>query len=134
MPLALSIVTPLGAIVDGVNVETVVAPGSEGEFGVLEGHENFLTALEPGVLRYESGGSSERIAISAGFAEVNAHSVTVLVNSGERAEAIDRARAESARDRAERRLSDQVDEAKVDLGRARMAYARAIARLAILGG
>jgi len=134
MPLALNIVTPTGTIVDAVTVDTIVAPGSEGEFGVLEGHENFLTALEPGVLRYESGGNEERIAISDGFAEVNAQSVTVLVNSGERADEIERTRAESARERAERRLAGQGDEDDVDRDRAQLAYARALARLAILVG
>ena len=134
MALALSVVTPQGSVVDGATVDTVVAPGSEGEFGVLEGHENFLCALEPGVLRYRSGGNEQQIAISDGFAEVNAQGITVLVNTGEIAADIDHGRAESARDRAQRRLSGQGDEQELDSGRAERAYARAIARLAILGG
>ena len=59
----------------------VVVPGSEGDFGVLEGHAPFMSTIRNGELAiYRSGmtGEPERIAIEGGFAEVNDRGLTVL--------------------------------------------------------
>ena len=59
----------------------VVVPGSEGEFGVLEGHAPFMSTIRNGELQiYRTGmsGEPERIAIEGGFAEVNDRGLTVL--------------------------------------------------------
>ena len=83
MAIQLTVVTPAGQAYDGP-VEQVVLPGSEGDFGVLEQHERFLTALRPGVLEIlgGSGGGNgkEWAAVSDGFADVGAEQVTVLVS------------------------------------------------------
>jgi F-type H+-transporting ATPase subunit epsilon len=95
MPIRLSIVTPAVALVEDLVVEGVVAPGREGEFGVLPAHEPFLAPLAPGVLRYRRGAEEQRVAISGGFAEVTPERVTVLARSAEPASRIARAEAES---------------------------------------
>ncbi len=77
-------------------VDEVIAPGSEGKFGVLPGHANFLTTLRVGELRYRKGDQWLRLAVSGGFAEVNPTRITVLAELAERAEEIDLARAEAA--------------------------------------
>lgn len=88
MPIELVVVTPEGQTYAGP-VDEVVLPGSEGEFGVLENHEHFLSALDHGCMEIRKGGSSELSAVSDGFAEVGPERVVVMVGSMLRAEQID---------------------------------------------
>ena len=86
MPLHFELVTP-ERLVRSEEVHMVVVPGSEGEFGVLEGHAPFMSTIRNGELAiYRTGmtGEPERIAIEGGFAEVNDRGLTVLA---ERADA-----------------------------------------------
>ena len=104
MPLQLTIVTPEGVRYDGP-VERVVVPGAEGDFGVLPGHERFLSPVRIGEVQLETGGSNGRwAAVSEGFAEVSGDKVVLMVDSCEFAADIDAARAEHARASAEREL------------------------------
>ena len=80
MPFELTIVTPQGQAFAGP-ADTVVLPGSEGEFGVLPDHERLLTTLAPGEVRIQRGGETLRATVSDGFAEVRGDAVTVLVES-----------------------------------------------------
>lgn len=105
MGLRLSIVTPARPLLDA-DVEQVVAPGSEGEFGVLPGHATFLVSLKPGVVRWTESGRSRRAAISGGFAEVTQERVTVLAPVAELSEQIDAAEAERRRTEAASALSN----------------------------
>ncbi|RIL07596.1 MAG: ATP synthase F1 subunit epsilon [Proteobacteria bacterium] len=112
MPLSLTIVTPEGVRYEG-QVERVVIPGSEGDFGVLPGHERFLSPVRIGELEVDGGGR-RWAAVSDGFAEVNGDRVVLMVDSCEFAGDIDTARAERAKMRAEReieQLRQQHDEA-----------------------
>jgi len=80
MPLHFELVTP-ERLVRSEEVHMVVVPGSEGDFGVLEGHAPFMSTIRNGELAiYRSGmtGEPERIAIEGGFAEVNDKGLTVL--------------------------------------------------------
>ena len=78
--LMLSIVTPYGKIYDGA-VESVVMPGSEGEFGVYPGHCNLLSSLKTGVIEIcKSSGDLELVAINWGYAEVSPHIVDVIAD------------------------------------------------------
>ena len=80
MPLRFELVTP-EKLVRSEDVHMVVVPGSEGDFGVLEGHAPFMSTIRNGELAiYRSGmtGEPERIAIEGGFAEVNDKGLTVL--------------------------------------------------------
>ncbi len=65
--LFLEVVTPERAVVSE-EVEIVVAPGSEGEFGVLKGHTTFLTSLDSGILRFKT---ASRIFSAKNFAFSN---------------------------------------------------------------
>jgi F-type H+-transporting ATPase subunit epsilon len=104
MPVDLTIVTPSGLAYRG-DVDSVVLPGSEGDFGVLPGHERFLTALRTGEVQIRTGNQTLYAASSAGFADVSADQVTVMVDSCELASDIDAARADLARQRAEQGLA-----------------------------
>lgn len=100
MPFELIIVTPQGEVYRGA-ADRVVLPGAEGQFGVLPGHERFLSALRIGeVEMHTPDGKTVYGAMADGFAEVDGDQVVVLVESCEAADAIDVARAEVARDRA----------------------------------
>ena len=104
MPIDLVIVTPGGEAFRGP-VESVVLPGSEGEFGVLEMHERFLCPLRIGELEIRTAEGSTWAAIAAGFAEVNGSEAAVLVESCEIDAQIDRARAELELERAREGLA-----------------------------
>jgi F-type H+-transporting ATPase subunit epsilon len=85
MPLHFELVTP-ERLVRSDEVHMVVVPGTEGDFGVLEGHAPFMSTIRNGdlLIHRSSGGEPERIAIEGGFAEVSERGLTVLA---ERAEA-----------------------------------------------
>ena len=104
-PIRCEIVTQERVVYDEM-VEMVVAPGSEGELGILPHHVPLLTALAAGDLRVKIRGEEEHFAISGGFMEVQPDKVTVLASTAERADEIDIARAEEARARAERLLEE----------------------------
>jgi F-type H+-transporting ATPase subunit epsilon len=131
--LALEVATPTRLVVAEV-VDEVVAPGIEGYFGVLPGHAPFLTTLGAGVLTYRKGREEFRLALAGGFCEVRDDKVIVLADSAEYAEEVDRARAERARERAERRLGGRAPDGspeEIDYGRAGRALARAQTRLEV---
>lgn len=78
--LHLDVVTPEELVVSE-RVDEVTAQGVEGDFGVLPGHINFLTALRPGPLTYRVGDTTRRIELGGGIAEVLNDRVTVLATS-----------------------------------------------------
>lgn len=127
--LTLEITTPMRLVV-AETVDEVVAPGIEGYFGVLPGHAPFLTTLGVGVVTYRIGREESQLAIAGGFAEVRNDKVIILADSAERPEEIDRARAERARERAERRLSGRTPD-DVDYARAQAALMRALVRIQV---
>ena len=126
--LYLEVVTPEKVVVSQ-EVESVVAPGSLGEFGVLEGHVPFLSGIVPGEVHYSSGDDTERIAVSTGFAEVSNDRVSILVDAAERAHEIDVERARQAVERAKERLAKDRGAEDIDLMRAEAASKRATARI-----
>lgn len=79
MPLHFELVTP-ARLVRSEEVHMVVVPGTEGEFGVLEGHAPVMSTIRDGALRiYKTdGGVPEDIHVQGGFAEVSASGLTVL--------------------------------------------------------
>ena len=112
------------------DVDMVIAPGVEGQLGILPHHTPLMTTLQPGELRVRKGREEVSLAISGGFLEVRPDRVLVLADTAERAEEIDIARAEEAKRRAQERLAErQVPE--VDSARAEAALRRSLARLRV---
>lgn len=123
--------TPTRLLVS-TEVDEVVAPGTEGYFGVLPGHAAFLTTLGSGEVCYREGREERCLAVSGGFAEVNGERVIILAETAELPEEVDRARAERAKERAEQRLAGRSPRGtpeEIDYARAAAALARALARL-----
>ncbi len=112
-------------------VDMVVAPGIEGEVGILPKHAPFMTALTIGELvLYRAGMEDTIVAIGGGFMEVGAHHVIILADSAERAEEIDESRAEAARRDAEEAM--QAAPGEVDFEAARAALRRSTIRLKVV--
>ena len=126
--LALEIVTPDRSIVSQ-QVDEVELPGADGYFGVLPGHTPLLSSLQVGELWYRTGQETHYLAVAFGFAEVLPDRVTVLAQIAERAQDIDVARAESAKNRAEERVARP--QAEMDFERARVALLKALTRLQV---
>jgi F-type H+-transporting ATPase subunit epsilon len=117
-------------VVYSSDVDIVIAPGVEGQLGILPHHAPLMTILQSGELVVRKDGKEESLAISGGFLEVRPDRVIILADSAERAEEIDVARAEAARKRAEERLRG-VKKAGIDETRAEAALRRAIARISV---
>jgi len=130
MSLRLEVVTVERIVYAADDVDMVVAPGSEGQLGILPHHAPLLTALIYGELRAKRGDAEESFAISGGFMEVQPDRVTVLADTAERAEEIDLERAEVARRRAEDRLRARL-QGGIDFGRAEFALHRSLARIKV---
>ena len=126
--LTLEVVTPEGLLLRE-EVDEVIAPGEQGYFGVLPGHTPMLSTLGAGVITYRIGPARHQLTCFWGFAEVLPDRVSILAEVGERAEEIDLARAEAARDRAAAQLKAIKDEA--GYAEAHQAYVRAVTRLSV---
>lgn len=103
MPIRCEIVTQDRTLFEGP-VDIVIAPGSEGELGILPNHAPLLTTLGLGVLRVRTRGDEQAFTIAGGILEVRPDLVTVLADVGESIDEIDIDRAEAAKTRAEEYL------------------------------
>jgi F-type H+-transporting ATPase subunit epsilon len=85
MSLHFELVTP-ERLARSEEVYMVVVPGTEGDFGVLEGHAPFMSTLRNGdiaIYRVGMGGEPERIPVEGGFADVNERGLTVLAEKAD---------------------------------------------------
>jgi len=112
------------------DVDEVIAPGIEGELGILPEHSPLMTMLAPGELMVKQDGAEINLAVSGGFMEVRPDHVIVLADTAERAEEIDLARAEEARKRAEAAMAEAPVGAEAALA-AEAALKRALTRLKV---
>jgi F-type H+-transporting ATPase subunit epsilon len=113
------------------DVDMVVAPGIEGQLGILPHHAPLMTALTFGELvLHREGQEDEFIAIGGGFMEVGPKHVTILADSAERADEIDEVRAEEAQVRAQE-LMAQTRREDMDFARAEAAMRRSLIRLKV---
>ena len=127
--IKLRLVTPSRLMLDE-EVDEVTAIGELGEFGVLPNHISFLSTLVPGEMSYKQGANKRILAVSGGYAEVLDNIVTVLAPAAEFGAEIDSARAQRAKERAEKQLAELSREEK-DFELAEVALQRALARLQV---
>lgn len=130
MALKLVVVTPEKKVVD-TDTEQVEVPGELGYLGILPGHAPLISLLKTGVLSYGAAGGEKSLAISTGFVEVLADSVSVLADVADEPGDVDVAAAEKERARAEEELKTASRET-LDAIRARLELAQA--RIAVAGG
>ena len=105
-------------------VELVVAPGIEGQLGILPHHAPLMTALQPGEILIRKNGEETFLAVTGGFMEVMGNKVTILADACERFEEIDEARAQEAVERARERLEHQESDIQMELAVASMRRAQ----------
>ncbi|AJC22262.1 F0F1 ATP synthase subunit epsilon [Pandoraea pulmonicola] len=106
----------------------VEVPGTAGELGVLPGHTPLLTGIRPGTVRIEAADGTETfLYIAGGFVEIQPDRVTVLADTAMRADSLDQARAERAREEAKALLEQQSDD--IDYAKAQAELAEAVAQL-----
>jgi F-type H+-transporting ATPase subunit epsilon len=110
-------------------VNTVIAPGVEGELGILLHHAPLITILKPGEVLVRKEGQETYLFVSGGFLEVRPDKIIILADASERADEIDVARAEAAKRRAEEGLKARKPEA--DIAQTQAALLRALMRLQV---
>jgi F-type H+-transporting ATPase subunit epsilon len=129
--VAFELVTPT-ALVHGGDVDMVVVPGVEGDFGVLPGHTPFLSTVRPGVIDVHDGGSvTARLFVEGGFAEATPERCTVLAESAQPVEEIDAAKAQERLEAARTALAEAGED---DRGTAEAELKIAEAQVAAAGG
>ena len=111
------------------DVEGLIAPGSQGELGILPQHAALMTALQSGEISIRKQEGDVYMAVSGGFLEMMDNKVVILADSAEKSEDIDENRARAAMARAEERLASASDE--VDSLRATTALRRSQVRLKV---
>jgi len=129
MPSILLDIVTAERVVYSEEVDIVVAPGIEGELGILPHHAPLMTILQAGELKVKRAEEEFSLAISGGFLEVRPDRVIVLADTAERDNEIDLTRAEEARRRAQEKLSLRASE--MDMARAEAALRRSLIRLKI---
>ncbi len=122
--LQLEIVTP-DAKVFSEGVEMVTLPGAEGEMGIYPQHVPLLTQIVPGEVIVRKEGRDYFLAVGDGFVEITGERVAIMTDMAIRAEHIDEARAEGARQRAEARLAGQMDDEESAMVSAALAHSLA---------
>ena len=126
--LRLEIVTP-DAVVYSEDVEMVTLQGVEGQMGVYPQHTRLMTQLMPGEMIVRRNGNEDFLAVGEGLVEITNDRVSILTDMAVRAENIDEAKAEEARQRAEARLRNQAS--SQDIGSVNAALARNLAQLTV---
>ena len=102
------LVSPEQLVYSG-EVEHVVVPGTEGEFGVLAGHAPLVAMLRPGILKI-LGPDEQRILVTGGFAEVTAEALTVLADRAVPAAEVDQGAIAGEIQETEAALADATDD------------------------
>ncbi len=111
---------------------SLTIPASDGERGILAHHASMMAAVVPGMLRYQPPGEEIQLAaVSPGMVKVEANEVLVLVDSAERPEEIDEARARREADQAREALLQKKSRQEYQL--AQGSLARALNRLRVKG-
>ena len=128
--LRLEVVSPEKQLLS-IDVDEVVAPGVEGEFGVLPGHTAFLTALRLGELTYKVNGKEDYVAIEKGFFEVVNDKVTVLAEGAELGREIELEEAIRRKLEAEKALEHLRHEDEIKFRKAEAQLRRELLRVSI---
>lgn len=107
----LKIVTPEKVLYRDT-IESVSVMTADGEITVLANHLPIISAIVPGELRIKKNGETSFFSVTRGVLEMDGKTVTLLTDAAERAEVIDEKRAEEARERAQKLMSEKRGDAE----------------------
>lgn len=107
--------------------QSLVIPSSDGQYGIMAGHRNTITAIVPGRLKYRVKGEDRYAIVSKGLVKIENGQVLILVDTCEKPEEIDRVRAQRAKEEAQRKLKQK--HSQEEFLRTQANLARAINRL-----
>ena len=114
MPMMLEIITAERQVYSD-EVDMVVAPGIDGQLGILPRHAPLMTILKAGELTVRKEGEEDMyVAVSGGFMEVLGNRVSILADACERSDEIDEERAQQAVQRAQERLANRGDDMELE--------------------
>ena len=114
MPMMLEIITAERQVFSD-EVDMVVAPGIDGQLGILPRHAPLMTMLKPGELTVRKAGEEDMyVAVSGGFMEVLGNRVSILADACERSDEIDEERAQQAVQRAQERLASRSEDMELE--------------------
>lgn len=88
------------------DVDNVTLPGSDGEMGILPNHAPLLSTLKMGIIKVRHSGEEDLYTITGGVVEIQPNIITILADAAEDISDIDIARAEAAKERAEKLLEE----------------------------
>lgn len=128
-PMRLEIITAERQVYSD-EVDAVVAPGLEGQLGILPHHAPLMTALQPGELTIRKDGTESFLAVTGGFMEVLGDKVTILADAAEQSDEIDEQRAQAAMERAQERVRNR--ESDIELESALHSLRRAQVRVNVV--
>ncbi len=128
-PMRLEIITAEREVY-AADVDGVVAPGIEGQLGILPHHAPLMTALQPGEVLVRKEGEASYLAVTGGFMEVMGNKVTILAEACEYSQEINEERAQAAMERARERMQNQSSD--MELARAAASMRRAQMRLNVV--
>lgn len=111
------------------DVEEISSKSTEGSFGVLPGHIPFMCPLDIGITKVVKDGKPQLFTIMGGIFQLQGNEALILTQVAEKAEEIDIERALEAKKRAQERLENEED--NLDIQRAEIALARALARIKV---
>jgi len=126
--LKLQIATP-DAVVYSEDVEMVTLEGIEGQMGILPQHVRLMTQLMPGEMIVRKAGKDDLLAVGGGLVEITGDRVAIVTDMAVRAENIDEAKVEEARQRAAARLREKLSAEEVASVNASLA--RSLAQLKV---
>jgi len=122
--LKVEIVTPEGKSYSD-DVDMVTLPGVEGEMGIFPHHVPLVTQITSGEIIIRKSGRDAFLAVGEGFVQITGERVAIMTDMAIKAENIDEAKAEEARQRAESRLGEQLDDEEAALVSAALAHSLA---------
>ncbi len=112
-PMQLEIITAERRVYSD-EVDAVVAPGLEGQLGILPHHAPLMTALQPGELIIRKDGSEQFLVVTGGFMEVLGDKVTILADAAEQSDEIDEQRAQAAMESAQERVRNRESDLELE--------------------
>ena len=122
--IKLEIVTPEAKTYSD-DVDMVTLTGTEGEMGILPQHMPLMTQLVAGEIIAKKGMETIFLAVGDGFVQVTGEKISILTDMAIRAENIDEAKAEEARQRAEARLAEKLTDEDAAMVSAMLAHSLA---------